>query len=376
MTKKTAPIDDAHLLALVPELVGFTPQRSLVLVLFAGRSSCGAYRVDLPDPDHAEQYKHYLTTLVGMMCRVRGADGVLPVAYTDDAYDECGGIPRERLVTDLIDRVRTAGFRVADAFCVAADGWGSYFQPQRPRDLVELEHARTARAEPHRSAGTADEQATLPRADPVTVERTAVALDALTGADLIGNDSVELAERLLTPGEAEKPSTAALLAVVAESAMDRDVLLYTWAWGAETGRRAGALNLRLIGAPITRDTLDGLAAADRELALALSGLGRMPRPDRDRVATAIDAVKLVAPVVPEALRCPLVTILAWLEWSIGRASIAGRFLEAAARLDPAYPFAALLRDLVDGGAIPEWAFHDDGAPVPGARERAAWVSGR
>lgn len=361
MTKNASTAADAALIAMIPELVGFSPQDSLVLVVFSGPRSCGAYRVNLPDPDQPEHYRHYATTLVGMLCRVRGADGVLPIVYTDDAYDSCGGIPRATLAARILERARSAGFRIADALCVASDGWGSYLGTQRRRDGAELDQAILARrAEPgaRQIAATPDAEAALPAVASHCASETLDALAAVTAQELRECSSVDLAESVLRPRSRVSAHTAALLALVAESPADRDVLLYTWAWGPDAGRKAEALNTRLLGAEITGQTLECLSEGERELALALGGRSSLPRPDVGRVLQASAALKTAAALAPEELRCPLLTMLAWLHWALGRGSVAGAFLERARALDAGYPLAALLSRLVDAGSIPEWAYSE------------------
>lgn len=370
MTNTTSTATDAAtLIAMVPELVGFVPQDSLVLVVFSGRRSCGTYRVNLPDPDRPERYKHYVTTLLGMLCRLRGADGVLPIVYTDDRYAECDGIPRATLAARVLERARSAGFRVLDAYCVAADGWGSYLGSQRRRDRGSLDAARQARRgapDARPVAATPEAEAALPS---VTLQGSSETLDALAAVSaqqLRECSPVELAESVVRSGATVSAHTAALLALVAESPADRDVLLYTWAWGPAVGQQAGALNARLLGAEITGATLDSLGEDERDLALALGGRSRLPRPPVGRVLQAAAALKAAAALAPEELRCPLLTMLAWLHWSLGRGSVAGAFLDRARALNEAYPLAVLLGRLVESGSIPEWAYSGSDRPARAA----------
>jgi len=384
IVKTTQPYD---LLALVPQLVGFRPTDSLVLVAFRGKRTGGAYRVDLPTASSDLVAKRIATTLIGMLCRIRGADGVVPVIYTDDRFDECGGIPRETLARRLIGRARTAGFAVKEALCVAPDGWGSYFDdedaPPQPLSLIEESAVHTAVPEEDRSPLTPPhERAALPTSTPLRQEAVARELARLRkafGECIVDGDDplrafLKAGAAADTPTIARDPmmildgwtnpvgiaelaigwnpdeldaAHAALIVLGAELPRIRDVFLYDWSWGADAARTAHAANLRFShGEPLDEDD-DGM--------LALMGLG-MPQPDPDRIRRAIELLKTVAADAPRSSRAPLLTMLAWFQWALGSSSTAGIHLDAALAIDPNYGLADLIATMLARGMLPEWAF--------------------
>jgi len=361
----TGPVD---ILGLVPELVGFMPSDSVVLLVFAGNAICGTYRIDLPAPSDDRVYRRLATTIVGMLCKVRGGDGVLPIVYTTDSFADHGGIPREHFTTRLIERARSAGFRVFDALCVAADGWGSYLASDRdePHELAEVRAAELLRsAEPGAGdvASDAEELAALPEVDQARRQRVGRAwrrLERTPDAELPAErlDPVAVAEACVGQGFDGVPADEiAVVLWLASRAVLRDAMLYTWAWGTDIGEAAFALNLALsAGAE--------LGPEGERLAGALGGFSEMPRPDRARVTRAIDALRTVTALAPAKARAPLFTMLGWLHWALGRSSVAGRFVDRARRLDPEYGLAELLDAMLQAGHVPEWAFNDpecDGA---------------
>ncbi|MEO8908168.1 MAG: DUF4192 domain-containing protein [Microbacteriaceae bacterium] len=382
IVKTTQPQD---LLALVPQLVGFRPQNSLVLVAFRGNRTCGAYRVDLPVPSSDSTYKRMATTLIGMLCKVRGADGLIPVIYTDDSFEQCGGIPRETIAMMLLGRARTAGFAVKDALCVAVDGWGSYFDDadarSRPRALalVDGSAAHTSVPEADRPAlRSPRERAQLPTADLARRERVGRAVARLradstvdaqhpdcagAGGRVEDVDSlfdawgglVSFAEVVLRlDGATIAPELAATIMLTAELPSLRDVLLFDWAWGREIGMRTSRLN--------QKHTRGELITPEDDGALGLAGIG-MRQPDPDRIATAIELLGHLAACAPKSLRAPLLTMLAWLHWALGSGSTAGLFIEQARAIDPRYGLAELLDSMLQNGMLPEWAF-DRAEPDP------------
>jgi hypothetical protein len=85
----------------------------------------------------------------------------------------------------------------------------------------------------------------------------------------------------------------------------------------------------------------------------------MPRPDPERIERAIELLRSTAAHLPERHRAPLLTMLGWLHWALGRGSVAGRFVDAARRIDPRYGLAELLARMLGAGMLPEWAYRAD-----------------
>jgi hypothetical protein len=85
-------------------------------------------------------------------------------------------------------------------------------------------------------------------------------------------------------------------------------------------------------------------------------LGEGRRPDVARVESAVLLVKQLAASAPRGCRPPLLCMLAWLNWALGRSSVSDRFVRAAEQVDPTYGFAEVLRTVLDRGMLPEWAF--------------------
>lgn len=376
MSKIVQAASPVQLLAVVPELVGFAPRDSLVLVVFCGSRTCAAYRVDLPAPSSDAVYKRLVTTLIGMLCRVRGADGVIPVVYTDDAFAECGGIPRQTLAAHLVSRARSGGFRVLDALCVAGDGWASYLDESdpRPRPLAALQVAVAARRDDPEALpvlAAPDRQVRLPRCSARERERTARAYTQLGQVCLTGDvgrdselpveiepvaDPVWFAELSIGWDAAQLTAVqAALIAFAVRAPASRDVVMLSWGWGPEVGRRAARFNQGWqAGDPV--DPHD-------DVALAIGGMGALPAPDPNRVERAIELLRQVAARLPNGLRAPALTMLAWLNWSRGRGTVAGHYLQRARRVDPCYGLAELLDRLLWQGMLPEWLYLRD-APEP------------
>jgi len=190
-------------LALVPQLAGFRPRNSIIIVAFRGNRTCAALRFNVPeaeteadsdaaagadsgenptagsDTDAGRGYGTVAGRLVGILCKVRGADAVVPVVYTDERFAGAASIPHAGFVEALVDRARTAGFLVRDALCVAEDGWASYLDENSPpggRPLAAIESSSvngTIPRELRKELGPVDAGSELPTVDLATKERVA-----------------------------------------------------------------------------------------------------------------------------------------------------------------------------------------------------------
>lgn len=363
---------EAHdFLALVPQLVGMHPRESIVIVVFQGNRTCGAMRFDLPPAgERSGFYREVATTIIGMVCRLPGVDAVVPVVFTDAPCGDSGEPPHRVYADVLVRRAVYSGFVVRDALWVAADGWGHYRGYGRSGthalSLIEGSEAfRSLPPEARRVLVDIDAESSLPPTTPARCDRVmALGLrleearaDAPTlirelAAMGFGNDIVTYADTLARVDDAQPTEEdAALLGFLASDPQLRDVLLVTWAWGAEAGDNAAETNF-LVNA--------GEPVDDRPTIGALGGWG-MPRPQPERIRRAIGIMRSTASVVPVNAQAPVMTMLAWLHWSLGHGSIAGRWIDQARAVDADYSFAELLGTMLSVGHLPEWAFEE--APV-------------
>ncbi len=365
-------------LAIVPELAGFRPVQSMVLVAFRGSRSCGALRVDLPpdggpgsdvsadinsdtvraDTVRADTVSAVASSMVGMLCKIPEVDAVVPVAYTSARFGAGGIPPHGEFMNALIFHAEQSGFLVRDALCVAADGWASYFDtavPRGGRALSLIADARpVAPLDDQRGPAPVASSANLVTrqqigrliarfrtmaCDPVALGEPSAELNALL--DLPGIAEASLAG---PPAELSNLHAAALLFTM-QSPPSRDVLLLQWAFGAATGLAAELDNERFAA---------GEPGAGEQGARLFWGEG--PRPDPHRVEAAITLLLELVARAPRSCKPPALTMLAWLNWALGRSSRAGVFLAMALAIDPGYGLADLLDSMLRAGHLPDWAF--------------------
>ena len=379
--------DAAQLLSLVPGLLGFTPTQSLVLVPMARGRSLGAMRIDLPpEPDAdgsaaSEIVETVASRSIGMVCRIGEADAVLAIVYTDapidGAPDSAPLLPGAALFAALAAHADACGLGLVDALTVAADGWGSHLDPDLApggRSLDELRPRGAAAAALEAStrgvdlAGDQAAGANLPRVGQPARRQTALALrslgaalEAICGIPQVNgsggridpaaleaacelDDLPRLFEQALAWRPADAPMRAAMVGWCLSRPALRDVALVQWASDHDGGDLAMEAQRRW------EDGFDYPA----DLASVMWGEG--PRPDADRVESALALAREVAALMPKTHRPGPLAVCAWLSWALGRSSHADRYARMALSLDPRHGLADIVRSFVGAGHLPDWAF--------------------
>ena len=403
-------------LALVPQLLGFYPETSAVLVAFRGNRTCGALRFNLPDNNAPQAvYKRVSTTIAGMLCKIPEVDGVVSVFYTDNSFSAVVGIPAEQFAEILNRRLELSGFRLRDSLCVAADAWGSYLDPECPAggyplsDIAESTVNETALNETALNE-TAAQKAPRPLgtlqngAEPITVdaaardrlarlyrryhrvivraENTPQLFSALEGV----LDPVAIAESALEWPNPPADEDAAALLVLVQSPPDRDQIMVQFAFGHEVGRRAHEMNERYATLQhetgrsledLIAETIDSGEDSAQRIGDIMLGL-QQERPDAQRIRTAITLLRTVVALAPRAARPAPLCMLAWLSWALGSGSVAGFFVDQALAINPSYSMASLLNLLLKSGHLPEWAFAvpQDGYEAPGTSAAGTSAAGQ
>jgi hypothetical protein len=384
MTTIIPAAGSAQFLSLLPHLAGFRPVRSLVLVPFHGSRTLGVLRVDLPPAD--ADVSAVAATLTGMICRVQEADAVAIVVCTDagfvSAADEDGGVAHGGLVEALMGRADACGLRVADALCVAADGWGGYLGDGARHPLDELpDETLTPDGLPEpaedQSAGT-----TLPEVDSEdsrAVEHALSTLGAAVEAVCAATGGADAAREDLS--KLEPPALAAACALEDIPALFEDAL--TWHPDRLRPYDAAAL-VWCLGRPALRDVAlvqwcAGIEAGDAALEaqlewedgveypahLASRLWGEGERPVTERLLAAIELARTAASLAPRDQRAGALATAAWLSWALGRSTHSSRYARWALEAEPGHGLASIVTSMLEAGHLPDWAFR----PGSGEAER-------
>ncbi len=369
--KASGPHD---LLAMLPGLVGFAPRNSIVLIAFRGKRTCGALRVDLPTSENATVQKRIATHLIGMICKLPNVDAIVPVVITDDRFDGGEAIPHAGLLAILNGRIRQSGFELRESLCLAADGWGSLLDPfvrAGGHPLSDIADSPLSASLPGRVRPHPDDERT-PLADPAKAERMRKRLAeyarlaaARARGDLhdcpsvldLATDVPFLAEFALHWNDDQLDDLGALLVFALQPPPVRDHVMLQWATTAQVGDEMwDELESGRLDASVTADDSWRLEESGLDIGDLMLGIG--PRPDPRRIENGIAVLRTLVSRTEDRYRPPLLCMLTWLTWSLGRGSAAGRYLDEAVKIDPGYGMTEVLFTMVSNGMMPEWAFGD------------------
>lgn len=387
----------AEFLSLIPRMLGYVPSRSLVVVPLHASRSVGVLRFDLPE-DESDTVDRVAATVIGTVCRIPEAESVAAVVFTDATFADTGGAPHADLLDALGRRADASGLHLADALCVAADGWVSLLDesgPHEGRSLDELQLAIGDELALPPAEGDQASGAVLPELDLACKERVGRALGALKvaaavlcGPDAAGSgepgthapraeegveaDAEDEASRIRDSRRIDPAALAAVCALDDLPALFEDAL--SWSLDDLAPYDAATL-IWCLSRPSLRDVAlvqwsgtltSGDEAFDAQLRwesgeeypthLAMRMWGDGERPDLARLESALDLARYAAAAAPRAARPGALAMCAWLSWALGRSTHAERYAVAACEIEPEHGLSEIVRSFVHAGHLPDWAF--------------------
>lgn len=342
-----------HLLAVVPHLIGYLPDRSLVVVATRVESTrrgvhrggvVFAARVDLPPQGHVQQL---IPVLGDPLRRLAGEGGqvMLHIFGYDLPAGPDGEVDAgyaEALLQALEVTARRAGAALHDVDLV--------------RDRAR-EHRRLLVA----TRRTDEEWQPVPEAADVP----AVADLVLQGrAPLASREAVAAAVRRRDEEAAARTDLALTLLAADPAKLDPDAAM----------RALGAWVVHGAPSPTARERAWITAELhDRQVRDALLGrwlpqmfevqdiLGprdaaafcrRVPPWPREAPDAALDRLLELAAKTPMELGAPVLTVAAFLAWGSGQGTVANEACDLALEVDPDYRMAVLLRECLERGVKP------------------------
>jgi hypothetical protein len=313
----------ADLLALVPGLLGFHPEQSVVLLTVGEAVTPFHARVDLPgDPVQIEEQAGYLADVAAH----HGTTRVAVVVYSVDA-----GLAEA--VVDELDR-RLTRVRVELVCAVRADG----------------ERWWLAGGEPD-VAGT-----------PYDVRAHPFLAQAVAEGTVVHASRRELAATL-----DPQPELVATVARIGDEVMTRLGLAAESTGGRTALRRHLAIEARWVRCRVRRFLGDRRALDEHDLArlLVLLAVSTELRDvawaemSHDSAAAHVDLWRDAVRRAPEHLRAPAASLLGFAAWLSGDGALAWCAVERAQQAEPGYSMAGLLTQAL-AGAVPPSAW----TPIP------------
>lgn len=371
----TQPSD---LIGVVPHLLGYTPQDSLVLV--TGRNRPGrrgeiglTVRFDFGFSQAAHLDPEDLALIVSTLEHAEDASCVFPLLFSDEVPTALGlaGEPESELLFDhfrlpallICQALNEAGYEVADPLWAGLGHCGSLEDPAVTFDRsvsTEAEVAVRLIADGSSHAADFAAAASHPAADPDLLAEIARArrralpnpqlFDAALG-DMLGLHrlAVDLDRTIYDVADVLTPAGVLGIERMTEELWSRDCIEMVLGFDHPdfTPQRLGALqegDFYHYAEPIARS----VRAA--ELMIGLSP----ERPDFELTAYTVAYLGCLVPAVDDRHRAPVLAMLAWMEWARGRNSFADHYATQSLDLDPEYSLAHLISTAVTRGMPPRW----------------------
>ena len=371
------------LVGIVPQLLGYPPEDSLVLVT-ATRTGDGtgqigpSLRVDLTVEEAGRLDAPAVRRFTAPLRAVPEADTIFPVLYSDVLadfhlrWDDREPMPDaelaavELLLTALdtvTDVLSDLGFVVFPALWSGSGGCGEV----GTTESSSLDSARPAAAATGLGAASslvAESFAGYVRI-PEPDAATAAAVDALrrerfTDAELVDglvSEALLLDARAHARAAGEMPDVSlvvdprAVLAVerLCRRVADRDIIQMLLA-GDHPDFPAERLRSFAPGAflPYARRCVEGEGAAEHIVGLTFDP------PRHDALSESVAWLRHCLPLVVDGVRPDVLALIAWFEWARGRMSLAEHYVECALYEHPDHRLASMLRRAIDDGIPPRW----------------------
>jgi hypothetical protein len=328
-----------EVLRTIPEVLGFTPNESLVVIPFSGGPSSAMIRVDLPQPagDDAEGFGH---AVLEHVLRLGDVERLFFAVFTEKAH--AGNIaPYTLELETLARRSKRLGLHVVGGACVASDAWSEYWGARGgPRDEVVSALAPAIPAD----VAEAIEIAPAPAAARTRVEELLAEHAHLAE---ITDDEVLCAWNLFLDGARwldpeYEPILVALVSRGLRRLRTLELIVANGALGSDISERVEAIWLDL-AENMPESELTGLTEVFADFIPA----------DLPRVERAISALRTIASHVSEREARGALAALSWLNCLAGRASIASEYARRALRAGH-HALAAEVLERVDQGYVPGW----------------------
>lgn len=405
------------LLAFIPHMVGYWPERSIVCIGMSGKRLRATMRLDLPPDNSAVDLARFAAIAASQLASDHEADGCLIAIFGDEDWFSPESLPHARVYKALCMAFEDFELPVRDSWFVGLNHWRS----------LDCEDAQCCPWPGKDNASIKESfvnaefifRGSMVRNSPKEQIKELVALRDPTFAEAVMAAGTDLRESLAVGGSGAHqlavtlgaweyslarwpvtpdPAMAAyLLASLGEGTV-RDAVIVALA-ATPRHSMAGAAALGLVpmdtdNVKVPRNWHGGnqasgcevdlnnigdeeikLARADfarilvGEVAPGSSGAGSRPAgfgaaedtgagtggPDWARLDVAEPLLQFLARSTQSADKAPVLCLLGWIQWCKGHGTWAGSYFQACQEHQPGYRLASMLDQLLAAGHIAECA---------------------
>lgn len=365
-----------QIVSLIPNVLGYVPSQSLVIVPCNGAVSGAVVRMDIPedvfnadaesraiDHDHgvititeSARAAEYAQLVVEQVARLRDCTAAIIGIFTSeqpkcvrcdteghcDRESDCFDLlPGESLV-DALERAFTdVGIEPLSAFVVCPQHWFDYWSADHgpTSELLERNERRTN--------DTLAERARIPKASAKAIGNVQSLCEQQTEQSLPTDDEVLCAWNLLVDGTdwiaSDHQSTLYAVVLMGLQRMrTTECLLANAAYGQDAADEMGRI-WDTLNAEISEHEMQGMTAARTEYDPV----------DQDRCLRAINVLKQVVAHATGTRVIAALAALAWVEWCRGASSLAHYYSNEALRAGE-HEIASQIYEYVISGAVPGW----------------------
>lgn len=110
-------------LTLLPQMIGYTPTNSIVIIPFTGNRTTGALRLDIPSDN---QRNALINLAISLIARIDRADGITIAIYAEKHTTHAA------LAAALVTAFNRAGYTIHDTLYATGEGGGTYGHEPAP----------------------------------------------------------------------------------------------------------------------------------------------------------------------------------------------------------------------------------------------------
>jgi hypothetical protein len=322
----------ADFLFLIPDVLGYTPTDSLLIVVFdENERTKGAVRFDLPhgkitDEDFRDHVVHAVSDV--------SFDSIILVAYPDQVEDltELSG-----LINCLADK--SEELKIRDAYIVYENEYIDWNSPDmEPRALATRPVTGDQHIEPVPFASSMF-------GEPGAPEVLYALTKAIEGNWQEPDETLHMCGGVAVmvkswPAEELTPVSLADVILGTNIPAFRDVMLVYILAGREMGDKARVEQEEYNK---THD-LSVITTGD-----VMLGMNYTERPDFDKLRNVIDVMRRAASVAPPFLRSGPLSVAAWLSWIMGNGTHASDYAQLALDFEPDHGLSGVIKEMAANG---------------------------
>ncbi|MGO1542923.1 MAG: DUF4192 family protein [Gulosibacter sp.] len=328
------------ILATAPEMVGYFPNNSLVLIPLTYGHGRACIRVDLPANEGVSPTE-YAVKVVEQLQQLRDTSSVIICLFSENPIID-DRAPFSLHMATLMAYIDFYGVRVKWALCCAGNGWMSYNGEERGT-LRDLD-----RAIPNTVASSFEEFAQIPVVDAAARRALRKAMREGAGIKALDGPEVLMAWETLLDGSTSSSEELLVRARASVAVGLRDPLMTGCILANAVYGSEASLDLERVWSALLND-------GDQYIDSIISERIETEPIDLERTANgAVILRTIIGTLSPGTDRSTALAALSWLEWARGSSSLASYYAHEALDGSEDIPLARIVYAMSENSITPGW----------------------